>query len=160
MELNKPNPAELQRRFGFEYNGMVLHEYYFGGMKKGIKQPSQSSPFVSALSESFGSFENWKKQFMEIGKMRGVGWTITYLDPLPQRLVSLWISDHEVGHIAGFIPIVVMDCWEHAFALDYGVTANGRAEYVQTFFRNINWEIHEERLEAAREGKIAKRVHS
>jgi Fe-Mn family superoxide dismutase len=155
-EINKPNLAEMQRRFGFEYNGMVLHEYYFGGMKKGVTEPSRNSPFVNALTPNFGSFENWKKQFMEIGKMRGVGWTLTYFDPLVQRLVNVWISDHETGHIAGFVPIIIMDCWEHAYILDYG--AAGRGQYVDTYFRNINWDVVTERMEAALQGKIVNRA--
>jgi Fe-Mn family superoxide dismutase len=155
-EIHKPHLAELQRRFGFEYNGMVLHEYYFAGMRRGIKEPPMSSPFSSSAASSHGSFENWKKQFMEIGKMRGVGWTIAYFDPLVQRLVNVWVSDHEAGHIAGFIPVIVMDCWEHAYILDYG--AGGRAEYVKTYFRNLNWEVVEERFEAAAQGQTIPRI--
>jgi len=155
-EMNQPRWAELERRFGFEYNGMVLHEYYFAGMKKGAKEPPASSPFASAVSSNHGGFENWKKQFMEIGKMRGVGWTIAYFDPLIKRLVNVWVSDHEAGHIAGFVPIVVMDCWEHAYILDYG--AGGRAEYVKTYFRNINWEVVEERFESANHNETISRI--
>lgn len=157
-EVNKPNLAELQRRFGFEYNGMVLHEYYFAGMKKGVKEPSVASPVISTLASNYGSLENWKKQFMEIGKMRGIGWVITYLDPLAQRLVNVWVSDHEVGNIAGFIPVVVMDCWEHAYVTDFGASANGRVEYIQTFFKNFNWNIVQERLEGAFRGNIISRI--
>jgi len=155
-EMNKPNLAELQRRFGFEYNGMVLHEYYFANMKKGVKEPSSSSPLVSAFASNYGGTDKWKKQFVEIGKMRGVGWTVTFFDPLAQRLVNTWVGDHEVGHIAGFIPIVIMDCWEHAYITDYG--ASGRADYVQAFLKNFNWEIVQERFEAALQGKVLARI--
>ena len=72
--MNETN-SELTRRLGFEYNGMVLHEYYFGNMKKGgSKDPERHSVFLKATEESFGKYETWKTDFMGVGKMRGVGW--------------------------------------------------------------------------------------
>jgi len=154
-ELNEPRMAEVQRRIGFEYNGMVLHEYYFGAMKKGVQEPSPSSDLHKKLSDDFGGFERWRKQFMEIGKMRGVGWVISYIDPSCQRFINVWVSDHEVGNIAGFIPIVAMDVWEHAYVTDYGTNAQGRAEYIQAFFRNLDWNVVAERLDLALQSKVA-----
>ena len=113
-ELNNAAHSEIQRRLGFEYNGMVLHEYYFGAMRKGVEL-SPSSPLVSKLKEDFGGVDRWKKQFMEIGKFRGVGWVVLSYDPLAGRLQNFWITDHESGNVAGFIPVLVMDVWEHAY---------------------------------------------
>jgi len=154
-QLNEPRMAEVQRRLGFEYNGMILHEYYFGSLAKGSRSLSQSSDLHKKLNEDFGGFDRWRKQFVEIGKMRGVGWAITYLDPFCQRLVTAWVSDHEVGHIAGFIPIVVMDVWEHAFVTDYGNSAEGRGQYIEAFFGNLDWDVIAERYSLAAQSKIA-----
>ena len=67
--------SEMKRRFGFEYNGMVLHEYYFGNMKKqGTGDPNKDTAFAKAAAESFGSYEVWKADFVATGKMRAVGW--------------------------------------------------------------------------------------
>src|SRR6476659_1727632 len=72
-----PAYSELTRRLGFEFNGMVLHEYYFGNMKQGGNvDPEKTSPFLKAAQASFGSYEIWKADFVSIGKMRGVGWAI------------------------------------------------------------------------------------
>jgi len=156
-EINKPPIAEMQRRLGFEYNGMVLHEYYFGALRSGTKEPAAPSSLGKKLASDYGSFERWKKQFSEIGKMRGIGWVITSLDPLTQRLNTFWVGDHEIGNIAGFIPVVVMDMWEHAYATDYGASATGRAEYLQVYFKNLDWETTALRLDAALQGKAASR---
>src|SRR5262245_32184788 len=76
-----PVYSELKRRLGFEYNGMVLHEYYFENMRKGGgAEPGPNSAFRKAAETSFGSFALWKTDFVSVGKMRGVGWAVTYQD--------------------------------------------------------------------------------
>jgi Fe-Mn family superoxide dismutase len=140
-----PAYSELTRRLGFEYNGMVLHEYYFGNLKKGGgREPARSSSFVIAAELHFGSYETWKADFIGIGKMRGVGWAMCFQDPASGRLSNHWITLHEIGNVAGFKPVLVMDVWEHAFLLDY--KPSERAKYIEAFFSNINWAAVEHRL--------------
>ena len=141
-----PAYSELTRRLGFEYNGMVLHEYYFDNMKSGggIGDPQKTSDFARAAETSFGSYEIWKADFVGIGKMRGVGWAICYQNPANGRLSNHWITLHETGNVAGFNPILVMDVWEHAFLLDYKPAE--RPKYIEAFFSNIAWDAVEERL--------------
>ncbi|MGA9997557.1 MAG: Fe-Mn family superoxide dismutase [Pyrinomonadaceae bacterium] len=142
-----PGYSELTRRLGFEYNGMVLHEYYFGNMKRdGSVDPDKSSPFIKAAEESFGSYEIWKADFVGIGKMRGVGWAICYENPANGRISNHWITLHETGNVAGFNPVLVMDVWEHAFLLDYKPAE--RPLYIEAFFSNIDWQAVEQRLRA------------
>jgi superoxide dismutase, Fe-Mn family len=140
-----PIYSELVRRLGFEYNGMVLHEWYFGNMKKGGSgDPDKTSALYKAAEASFGGYENWKKSFVTIGKMRGVGWAATYQDPVTGRLSNHWINLHETGNVAGFIPILIMDVWEHAFIRDYAPA--DRPKYIEAFFSNIDWTACNERL--------------
>jgi Fe-Mn family superoxide dismutase len=140
-----PAYSELTRRLGFEYNGMVLHEYYFGNMKRdGSGDPEKSSAFFRAAEASFGSYDIWKADFVGIGKMRGVGWAICYENPANGRLSNHWISLHETGNVAGFNPVLVMDVWEHAFLLDYKPAE--RPKYIEAFFSNIAWNACDERL--------------
>jgi superoxide dismutase, Fe-Mn family len=142
-----PAYSELKRRLGFEYNGMVLHEYYFGNLKKdGGGDPARNSLFLQAVESGFGSFDLWKTDFTSVGKMRGVGWAICYLDPLHGQLSNHWVTLHEVGNVSGFIPVLVMDVWEHAFLLDYKPAE--RPKYIEAFFSNLNWQTVEERLSA------------
>ncbi len=134
-----PAYSELTRRLGFEYNGMVLHEYYFENLKKsgGTGDPEPTSKFVKAAEAAFGSYDIWKADFVGIGKMRGVGWAICYENPANGRLSNHWITLHETGNVAGFTPILVMDVWEHAFLLDYKPAE--RPKYIEAFFSNIDW---------------------
>jgi len=140
-----PAYSELTRRLGFEYNGMVLHEYYFGNMKRGgAGDPERNSSFLKAVEQSFGSYEVWKTDFVGVGKMRGVGWAICNQNPANDRLSNHWISEHQIGNVAGFNPVLVMDVWEHAYLLDYKPAE--RSKYIEAFFSNIDWNAVEERL--------------
>ena len=140
-----PAYSELTRRLGFEYNGMVLHEYYFANMKQGGNvDPDKNSEFIKAAEASFGSFAIWKADFTGIGKMRGVGWAMCYQDPTNGNLSNHWITLHQIGNVAGFKPILVMDVWEHAFLLDY--KPSERPKYIEAFFSNIDWNAVANRL--------------
>jgi Fe-Mn family superoxide dismutase len=140
-----PAYSELTRRLGFEYNGMVLHEYYFGNMRRqGTGDPAKDSNFIKAAEASFGSYDIWKADFVGIGKMRGVGWAMCYQNPANGRLSNHWITLHETGNVSGFTPVLVMDVWEHAFLLDYMPAE--RPKYIEAFFSNIDWEAVEQRL--------------
>lgn len=153
-----PAYSELTRRLGFEYNGMVLHEYYFGNMaRNGDGDPGRDSDFRHAAEASFGRYDIWKADFIGVGQMRGVGWAICYQDPANGRLSNHWITLHEVGNVSGFTPLLVMDVWEHAFLLDYKPAE--RPKYIEAFFANVDWGVVEERLRVgARESQ--KRVGS
>jgi len=127
---------------------MVLHEYYFGNLtQQGRGDPGAASDFCKAAEESFGSYAIWKADFVGVGKMRGVGWAICYQDPVNGRLSNHWITLHEVGNVSGFIPLLVMDVWEHAFLLDYAPSE--RPAYIEAFFANVDWQAVEARLRGA-----------
>jgi len=137
-----PEYAELKRRFGFEFNGMRLHEYYFENL--GGKAPlDRSGAQAKNLAAAWGSYEAWEQDFRATGSMRGIGWVILYQDNVTGGLFNTWINEHEVGHLAGCRPILVMDVFEHAFMVDYGLK---RADYIESFFKNINWEVVARRL--------------
>ena len=103
-----------------------------------------------ALGGTYGDFETWKKDFSAVGGMRGVGWAIAYYDPHAQRVSNHWITLHEDGNVAGFVPLLVMDVWEHAFLLDYKPAE--RAKYIEAFFANVDWNVVQQRLDAAKAG--------
>ena len=141
-KVGTPEYSELKRRFGFEFNGMRLHEYYFENL--GGKAPlDKSGNLAKKVADAFGSYDAWEQDFKATGAMRGIGWTILYQDNVTGWLFNQWINEHEVGHLAGCIPILVMDVFEHAFITDYGLK---RADYIEAFFKNINWGMVESRL--------------
>jgi Fe-Mn family superoxide dismutase len=137
-----PEFAELKRRLGWEFNGMRLHELYFENL--GGKTPlNQGGRLAAKLAESFGSVENWEKDFRGVGAMRGIGWAVLYEDTASGRFINFWVNEHDVAHPAGCTPLLIMDVFEHAFMLDYGLK---RADYIEAFFRNVNWQAVEARL--------------
>ena len=141
-KVGTPEYAELKRRLGWEFNGMRLHELYFENL--GGKAPlNKSGKLGKKLAEEFGSYENWENDFRGTGTMRGIGWTILYQDNLTGKLINQWINEHDTGHPAGCTPILVLDVFEHAFMIDYGLK---RADYIEAFFNNINWGVAEARL--------------
>ena len=137
-----PEYAELKRRLGWEFNGMRLHEYYFEnlGGKGGINKDGK---LAKKITEDFGNYETWEKDFKAVGSMRGIGWAVLYQDPMNGRLVNFWINEHDVSHPAGCNPLLIMDVFEHAFMIDYGLK---RVDYIETFFKNILWSAAETRL--------------
>jgi len=95
------------------------------------------------LAGAYGNYDAWEQDFKATAAMRGIGWAILYLDNVTGWLFNQWINEHEVGHLAGCSPILVADVFEHAFISDYGLK---RADYIEAFFRNINWGVVESRL--------------
>ncbi len=141
-DATNPEYAELKRRFGFEFNGMRLHEYYFENL--GGKAPLGKLGALSIqLADAFGSYDAWEQDFRATGAMRGIGWAILYQDNITGGFFNQWINEHEVGHLAGCRPLLVMDVFEHAFITDYGLK---RVDYIAAFFQNINWASVEGRL--------------
>ena len=137
-----PEYAELKRRFGWEFNGMRLHEYYFEnlGGKTGL---DKGSALAKKITEDFGNYEVWEKDFRATGSMRGIGWTVLYQDTLAGKLYNFWINEHDVSHPAGCNPILILDVFEHAFMIDYGLK---RADYIEAFFKNIDWKAASARM--------------
>jgi Fe-Mn family superoxide dismutase len=141
-----PEFAELKRRFGWEFNGMRLHELYFGNMSKTKKILSESSPLYRKMVEVFGSGELCEKAFVATGSLRGIGWVVTSYDPQAKKLFHVWVNEHDAGHLAGTVPILILDVFEHAFMLDYGLD---RASYIKAFLQAIDWEVVGGRFEKA-----------
>ena len=139
-----PAFAEISRRKGFEYNGMVLHEYYFDNLTASPQGSPTGGSLYEAIGTSFGNFDTWKKAFTALGGLRGIGWAILYQDPTTKRLSNHWVTLHEDGNIAGYKPILVMDVWEHAYLLDYKPA--DRSKYIEAFLAHTDWQAAESRL--------------
>ena len=133
--------SELKKRYGYEFDGMRLHECYFENLG-GIEPINQESDLFTNLSEQFGSYEKWQKDFQMTGNLRGIGWVVLYLDPDNGRLSNKWLKEKEVNHLASGIPILVMDVFEHSYLQQFGVDKD---KYILEFFKNINWDVVQDR---------------
>ncbi len=141
-----PEYAELKRRFGWEFNGMRLHELYFGNMSASATAIDVNSTLAKKINDDFGSRDAWMADFKATSAMRGIGWTILYLDRQVNRLFNVWINEHDVGHLAGGVPLLILDVFEHAYMIDYGVN---RADYIGAFFNVVDWSAVSKRYDAA-----------
>lgn len=143
-EKNSYLISELRRRFSFEFNGMRMHEYYFEEFEGGAQEVNTDSPLVQTLSLKYGSFESWIEHFKTVGMTRGIGWAVLYFDTKANTPHTVWVEDHELGTLAGLPIILAMDMWEHAFMVDY--TPSEKKDYIEAFFKNLNWGVLEERF--------------
>lgn len=146
-KADTPAFAELTRRFGWEFNGMRLHELYFENLVKDGSRIDEHSALMKQIVADFSSFENWRKEFCNLAVIRGIGWVILYFDPIGNRLLNTWINEHDTGHLSGCLPILVMDVFEHAYMLDFGIK---KADYVAVFMDAIHWKVAENRFLAVK----------
>lgn len=125
-------------------NSTLLHELYFAGLG-GDGQPAKG--MAEILARDFGSLERWRAEFRAMGYALGggSGWVVLSYVPRHGRLVNQYAAEHAQS-IAGGVPILALDMYEHAYHMDFG--ANARA-YVDTFFRNLDWPALEARYEDA-----------
>lgn len=139
--------GELQRRFGFEFDGMRNHEYYFKSLEGGAKPLAEGSALKAAIEKTFGSFEAWLSEFKALALTRGIGWALMYYDPHYKTLTHAWIEEQHLGHLNGLQYVLGLDMWEHSYMLDY--VPSEKKKYVEAFFANLNWDVIEENFKNA-----------
>lgn len=145
--------ADRRRRYGFEYNGMILHEWYFGNLING--GTALKTGLQQAIENRFGSIDAWKADFINTGKSRSIGWAVLYMDPETKTLSNYFVQLHEAGSPVSFLPIFVMDVWEHAYMVDFG--AAGRPSYIDNILKNADFAKASDRFIAVMEGRIPPR---
>jgi len=136
--------SELKRRMAVPFNGMTLHEMYFDNLGA-TADAGPDGAFEKLAAKSFGSYDAW----LEDAKATGVatnGWVVTALDLSTGRLNNLLLDEHHVGYTLAHVPVIVLDTWEHAFYKDF---TSKRADYIDCFFKNLNWGVVLGRLDAA-----------
>jgi len=132
------------RDYSFHLNGHILHTLFWPNLKAPEEENKPGGKIGDLIDNQFGGFENFKKVFTKASNtLEGVGWTILYIDP-EDNLYIMQVEKHNLNHPAGLIPILVSDLWEHSYYLQY---ENRRAEYVENFWKVINWEEVDRRAE-------------
>jgi Fe-Mn family superoxide dismutase len=130
--------GEMQRRYGFEFGGMRNHEYYFTQFEDGAKALPEGR-LMDMMVAQWGSVQAWQERFMKIAMTRGVGWAMLYIDKQTNQLVETWVDEQHLGQLADLDIVLALDMWEHSYMLD--VPPSRKKEYVEAFFRNLNWEV-------------------
>lgn len=146
-EKNMPILSGLQRRFGFEYNGMRNHEVYFslleGDSSGSVKDTAPT--LGNAIADQWGTFEAWVDNFQAIASTRGIGWAMLYYDRKEKKLLNAWVDEQHLGQLQDCTLIFALDMWEHSFVSDY--QPSGKKQYVLDFFKNVNWSVAEKRFD-------------
>jgi len=135
---------ELRRRFGFEFDGMRMHEYYFEQFEGGTEAADSASPLGDAATEKYGGWDQFIAHIKEVAGTRGIGWVVVYFDPKGRTLHTAWVSDHELGQLSGLPIMLALDLWEHAYMRDYKPAE--KMSYVDAFLSNLNWKVVESRF--------------
>ena len=146
-EENMPLLSGLQKRFGFEYNGMRNHEVYFNSLSGKATPLSNESDLERSITAEWGSFEKWVELFQAIATTRGVGWAMLYYDRKENKLLNAWVDEQHLGQLQDCTLILALDMWEHSFVADY--QPSGKKQYIKDFFENLNWEVVEENFKNA-----------
>lgn len=147
-ELTKVQPAtpeyaELKRRFGWEFDGMRMHELYFSNLMKGGSKIEDAAELKTQIEKDFGSVDNWEKDFRATLAMRGIGWAVLYYDTEADRLFNAWIGEHDAGHLVTCVPLLVVDAFEHAYIADYSTK---RPDYIEAIMKVLCYHVVEGRL--------------
>jgi superoxide dismutase, Fe-Mn family len=140
-DLSKANGTyaeirELKVEEIFATNGVFLHEGFFANLEHG-KGGEASGALLDAINKEWGSFEKWKAEFIACGKAAR-GWVVLAYSFNDHRLHNYLMDRHDVGGVWAAMPILILDVYEHAYMIDYGVD---RAGYISAFFENLNWDV-------------------
>lgn len=138
---------ETYRRQAFEFDGIRNHEYYFASFEGGPKEISKDSALYKKIVEWTGEFEKFMTIFKNLATTRGVGWAMLGYDKMTDTLIQYWVDEQHFGHLTGVQPIIALDLWEHSYVADY--QPSGKKQYVEDFFKNLNWGVIEENFNKA-----------
>jgi Fe-Mn family superoxide dismutase len=145
-EGGKYSLSEFRRRFGFEFDGMRTHEYYFEQFE-GEKGGNPESGLAKAAHEKYGSGEEFIAHIKQVAATRGIGWVVVYYDKIGKQLHTVFVGDHELGQLSGLPIMLALDLWEHAYMVDYKPAE--KKNYIDAFFANLNWGVVEKRFDEA-----------
>lgn len=132
---------ELKLEEAFATNGVFLHEAYFENMDG--HQSKCSGAILKLIEKEFGSYDAWKEDFVAAATSSR-GWVVLAFNLLDGRVHNYLCDRHDLGGIWWCLPLLVLDVYEHAYMIDYGVK---RADYIKAFFDNISWTAVNQRIE-------------
>ena len=142
MEANTTNGyyRGLKRGETYALNGVILHELYFRNIGGFHQCPSKE---VQEMFQSyFGSLEEWKEDFIATAKASR-GWVVLSFDQRSKTLRNISLDDHDTGDVVMALPVLVLDMYEHAYNIQYGID---KMSYINAFIENIHWDIVRQRI--------------
>ena len=125
----------------YALNGIKLHELYFTNLGQTNSKPS--SKLLKLIKRDFGSYQHWLNDFIRTGKVAR-GWAVLAFDYRDHRLHNIMQDTHNQGSLWVAKPLLVLDVYEHAYMIDFGIN---KAKYLKIFQDNINWSVVNDRVE-------------
>lgn len=126
----------VQRNLSFNGGGHILHTIFWATMAPNAGGAPQG-PIADAINKSFGSFDAFKDYFTKVAAgVKGSGWALLSYEPLGDQLMVFEVNEHDTKLIAGSVPLLPLDVWEHAYYLKY---QNVRADYIKAWWNVVNW---------------------
>ncbi len=143
---------QLEKSLSFHISGHKLHSILWTNMAPHAGG-EPSGEIKSQIEKDFEGFAGFQKQFnaATLG-VQGSGWGVLAWEPLAEKLIVQQVYDHQAEHAQGAVPLLVCDIWEHAFYLQY---ENRKAEWVNAFWKVLNWDDVNRRLTDAKRGKFS-----
>lgn len=142
-EDDQATVAELRRRWGWEFNGMRLHESFFEALSVDPGPLDEHEGLETTLSDHFGSAQAWEEDLRNLALTRGIGWAALVQDAADGRTWNVWFEEHAGGIPAGCRVLLVLDLFEHAYFPDHG---SDRASYLDVLWPRIDWAVVADRL--------------
>ncbi len=140
------------RDLSFQSSGDVLHRVFFANMRPEQKATEPHDNTLALIKGAFADVAEFKQVFTTAAKaVEGPGWTVLAWHPGYSRLMPLNVEKHNDKSISGAIPVLVLDVWEHAYMLDYGIQ---RPQWVDAWWKLVNWNDVERRVVAALNGAL------
>jgi Fe-Mn family superoxide dismutase len=140
--------GELLRQQAFATNGITLHEWYFANLVKGGVPPEEG--IKKAVEKAWGSWDGFIKTFKAAG-LAARGWVVLAYSMYDGQLHLYSQDAHDKGAVWACVPLLIMDVYEHAYMIDYGVK---RKDYLEAFFKNVDWTVVGQRLDKVKGWKL------
>ena len=131
---------DLKRGETYALDGVILHELYFQNIGGKTSEPDQLTS--QRISKDFGCVSDWIEDFVATAKVSR-GWAVLAFEQRSGRFRNVSLDSHDLGNIAYYAPVLVLDMYEHAYFLQY---ADKKADYINAFMANINWDVVGERI--------------
>jgi len=130
----------------YNINASFLHAYYFENIADPNSKITMDSLAYMRLVRDFGTFENWQKDFIACAMSARNGWAVTVYNGFLRRFMNVVIDLHSLNVPLFSYPVIVLDCWEHAYFRDY---LDDRKKYIFAMMKQFNWDVIENRIKRA-----------
>jgi len=127
----------------YNHNGAYLHDLYFENISDMKSEITVDSLSFMRLERDFGNFDAWQRDFIACSMSSRCGWAVTGYSLYLDRYINSSVDLHATDVPIGFVPVIVMDTWQHAYYRDY---LNDVKSYTVAMMKELNWSVIDRRF--------------